>query len=81
MERPTMPLAVGGAVVIALLLSVVGSRTPSSTRQPSKGSVQSKNAAEPLSHSTEESIVDALARDSSGPWYAFCQEFNGDGIG
>ncbi len=80
MERATMPVAIGGAVAIAMLLSVLGSRSPSSTRPTAKNSLKDASAAESVSPSAAESMVDTLARDSSGPWYAFCQEFNGDSI-
>ena len=74
MERATMPVAIGGAVAIAMLLSVLGSRSPSSTRPTAKNSLKDASAAESVSPSAAESMVDTLARDSSGPWYAFCWE-------
>ncbi len=80
MERATMPLAIGGAVALAVLMSVLGSRSPSSSRPAAKSSVKAASAAEAISPAAAESMVDTLARDSSGPWYAFCQEFNGDSI-
>ena len=80
MERSTMPFAVGGAVALAMLMSVLGSKSPSPARQTAKNSAKNASAAEARSPLPAESTVDSLARDSSGPWYALCQEFNGDDI-
>ena len=81
MERNGVPVAVGGAVaLVAVLLSLFGSKGPSS-KQPSQNSLKDQNASELASApSASNGIVETLARDNSGPWYAFCQEFEGDGV-
>ena len=80
MERTRTSVMIGGAVAItAVLLSSIGSKSPSN-KPPSSGAVNPPAVSEQASGSARQSETsEALSRDDRGPWYALCQEFAGEG--